>query len=126
MIFYNLILSQYRNHAWKCWEKVGIEELYGSSDYNIDQKVATNVLSCLHSKLMEATAVRPGLTDVQRNALDPAVHAFADNAILERGTNKICIYIEACIVHKEQAGDSVILVTGDQLTSPYLILQRVF
>ena len=57
-------------------------------------------------KLMEAIAVRPGLTDVQRNVLDPAVCAFADNAVLERGTNKICIYIEACIAYKEQAGDS--------------------
>ena len=63
---------------------MGIEELYESSYYNIDQKVATNVLSSLHSKLMEAIAARPGLTDVQRNALDPAVHAFANNAILKR------------------------------------------
>ena len=116
---------QYRDHAWKCWEELGIEELYGSSYYNIDQKVATNVLSSLHTKLMEAIAAMPGLTDIQRKAIDPAVRAFADNAILGRVTNDIRIYIEACIAHKEQARDTVILITDDHKFFSYFALSDI-
>ena len=104
---------------------MGIEELYGSSYYNIDQKAATKVLSSLHSKLMEAIAARPGLTDIQRKALDPAVRAFADNGILGRGTNEICLYIEACYRPESPLFLSR-MITNSSLTLPYLILQRVF
>ena len=105
--------GQYRDHAWKCWEELGIEELYGLSYYiyNVDQKIANNVLSTLHSKLMETITGRSGLTDIQRKALDPVVRAFADGGILGRLINDIRIYIEACIGHKEQDGDTVMLVT---------------
>ena len=107
--------GQYRDHAWKCWEELGIEELYGLSYYiyNGDQKIANNVLSTLHSKLMETITGWPGLTDIQRKALDPAVRAFADGGILGRLINDIRIYIEACIGHKEQDGDTVMLVADD-------------
>jgi hypothetical protein len=117
--------GQYRDHAWMCWEELGIEELYGSSYYNIDQKVATNVLSNLHSKLTEAVAVRPSLTDIQRKALDRAVRVFSDNGILRRVTNDMCMYIEACIAHKELAGDTVILITDDHKFFTYFALSDV-
>ena len=69
-----------------CMEMLGGTGNWGalwSSYYKIDQKVATNVLSSLHSKLMEAIAARPGLTDIQRKALDSAVCAFASKGFWE-------------------------------------------
>ena len=74
---------------------------------------------------MEAIAAMPGLTDIQRKAIDPAVRAFADNAILGRVTNDIRIYIEACIAHKEQARDTVILITDDHKFFSYFALSDI-
>ena len=121
-LLFNL-LPQYRDHAWKCWEELGIEELYGSSYYNIDKKVATNVLSSLHSKLMEAIAEKK-LTFAEMRVINDAIRTLSDVDALNIFSQDIQKYIEASIAHKEQAGHTIMLVNNDHKFYNYFALSK--
>ena len=83
-------LFQFRDNKWACWKELGIEELCGPPYYHIDQMIA-DVLSTLHSKLMEAIN-RTELTPTEKAAINPAVHAFSNWAVLGRVVKDICLH----------------------------------
>ena len=107
----SLFCPQFREQAWKCCDEVGIQELCDLC-YHVSPSDVNNVVSALESELMAAVAPMH-LTPMEKEAVLPAVNAFANKATMERLADDIKIYIEACIARQKLRGNVVMLVTDD-------------